>query len=567
MPSSGGGSSDTKQVAEPWEKQKPYLEQGYKEAANLYENNPVIPWAGPTVAPVNDLNMQAIDTAVGNAGKINTASAGMLGDASSILGWGMGKAGAGAGAPMDLSAALAPTGAGLSATSGSGWSPGSYTPSAFSSSVGAYTPTPFEAGTEGTPDYQPRGYTANEYNPGAHTEFYLNPTENPSFMPGLQAALNPIYDKYLNEVLPSIDSQAQLQGAYGGSRNAVLQSLSTQLMNRELADTTSKAVLDAYFKERGMLADRENLEEQLASQRYLGLEDNATKRYTTEEGLLASADEAAASLASDRWKTGETLGSDRWKTEKTLESQRYLGLEDQATSRFNTGQTLSQRDAEAIAALKSSEYIAGLGANASIYGKQLDNAGAFDRTMLGLIPDLNKTGMLGLQIAPSMIGAAGDQLRSYDQQFLDEAIGSYNAAQAAPWANLQQFMGIVGSGSPGGTTNSSSTTSSAFDPKTLLGPALIAGAMAFSSRALKDSHGPAPVPVLPILGKLPVELWNYKGDKEVHFGTYAEDFKAASGLGDGATINLLDMTGLLLKGIQELTARVAELEKKLEERG
>lgn len=472
----GGSDSQTVQNAEPWSEAKPFLVKGMKEAENLYENNPVIPWAGPTKAPVNDLQLQSIDTAVGNAGLLGDYSKQLLGGASGILDWGMGKAGGGAPAATDYSAMLAPTGAGLSPTGGSGWSPGSYTPSAFSSGVGEYKPTPFEAGTEGTADYTPRGYEAAAYTPGAHTEFYLNPTENPAFMPGLQASLNPIYDRYLNEILPSIDSQAELQGAYGGSRHAVLQSLSTQLLNRELADATSKAVSDAYFKERGLLAERENLEEQLATQRYLGLEDQATKRYTTEEQLLQASDEAAASLASDRWKTMETLGSDRWKTEKTLENQRYLGLEELATSRFNTGQTLSQRDAEAMASLRSNEFIAGLNANAGIFGKQLDNQGAFERTLLGLTPDLSRLGMTGLQLQPSMLSAAGDQLRSWDQEFLDEAIQSYQQEMMAPYANLDQFMKTI-TGASGGTGKTTSETSSnqGFNMNSMWGP-LVLGA-------------------------------------------------------------------------------------------
>lgn len=473
----GGGSSDSVQKVEPWEGQKPFLEDVYGKAQDLYNNQPIIPWQGNTVAPVNDMQLGAIDMAYGNAQGLNDASWQMLGDSSSIVGWGMGMAsngqgGGGYGGPQDLSSVLAPSAVGGGGGGSGGYERGSYTPSAFSDAVGAFSPTEYSGPT---PEYTPTGYTAGEYQAGQETPFYLNPTENPTFMPGLEAALNPVYDKFMNEVFPAISSQAELQGAYGGSRQGVMTALSTQLLNREVSDATAKAVSDAYFKERSLLAERENLEEQLASQRYLGLEDLATRRYTTQEQLLQASDEAAASLASDRWKTAESLASGRWQTEQTLQNQRFLGLEELATSRFNTQESLSQRDAEALAQIEASKWIAGLNANASIYQTQLTNQGAFDRSLLGLAPDLAKLGMTGVQVAPSMAAAAGDTLRTYDQQFLDEAINSYNADMAAPWTNLKNYADLVIGGNPGSTTTTKQD-GGGFNPLQLLGPAAILGA-------------------------------------------------------------------------------------------
>jgi hypothetical protein len=550
----GGGGGDQVQKVEPWEGQKPFLEDVYGKAQDLYNNNPVIPWQGNTVAPVNDMQMGAIDMAYGNAQGLNQTAWGMLGSAGDITSWGMGKAAAGAGGPQDLSMALAPSAVGSGGGGGS-YQKGSYTPSAFSSQVGNFTPTEYDGPT---PGYTPTSYTAGEYTEKAATPFYLNPTENPSFMPGLEAALNPVYDKFLNEVFPAISSQAELQGAYGGSRQGVMTALSSQLLNREVSDATAKAVSDAYFKERALLAERENLEEQLNTQRYLGMEDLATRRYTTTEGLLQASDEAAASLASDRWKTAEGLASSRWQTDKTLENQRYLGLEELATSRFNTQESLSQRDAEALAQLEAQKWIAGLNANASIYQTNLTNQGAFERTLLGLVPDLGKLGMTGVQVAPSMAAAAGDTLRQYDQEFLDEAIKSYNADMMAPWTNLQNYANLVMGGNPGSTTTTSGGGQQ-FNPLQLLGPAAIIGSALISSREVKTWRGDAPE-ALPMLAQLPVEKWSYLGEQQVHVGPYAEDFRQATGLGDGRSIPVVDAFGLLLKAVQELSEKVAQLE-------
>lgn len=540
MTTGGGGGSTTK--TEPWEGQKPFLEDIYGKAKDLNENAPIIPWQGDLVAPVNDLQMGAIDMAAGNAGVLNTASNQMLGSSNDIVSWAMQQAGArGTPGAQDFSATLAP---------GGGFSGGGerYTPTGFSSGVADYAATAFEGGEAGTVDYTPRGYTAGEYTDPTHTEFYLNPTENPSFMPGLEAALNPIYDKFLNEVNPQIGSAAEQAGAYGSSRHGVQTALGTQLMNRELADTSAKAVSDAYFKERAMLAERENLEKQLATNRFLGMEDLATRRYNTEEGLLASADEAEAGLASDRWKTTETLASNRWSTEKELETSRYM-----------TEEQLRQRDIESAMARETERFVAGLDANTRMSLGLLQQDTALDTALMGLVPELGRMGQAGLTMAPSLLSTAGETLRGFDQQFLDEAITQYQNDQAAPYTNLKAYSDIIfGSGNTG-SSSTTSTDGGGFNALSLIGPALMAGGMIFSSKEFKTPVGDSPA-VLESLKKLPVELWKYHGSEKVHLGPYAEDFMEGVTGEKAQIIPIVTMLGALLKGVQELTARLEVLE-------
>jgi hypothetical protein len=66
--------------------------------------------------------------------------------------------------------------------------------------------------------------------------------------------------------------------------------------------------------------------------------------------------------------------------------------------------------------------------------------------------------------------------------------------------------------------------------------------------------------------KMPVEEWTYKkgiADEGRHVGPYAEDFKAATGKGDGKTIPVMDMMGVTLGAVQELGAKVKKLEAKM----
>jgi Chaperone of endosialidase len=94
-----------------------------------------------------------------------------------------------------------------------------------------------------------------------------------------------------------------------------------------------------------------------------------------------------------------------------------------------------------------------------------------------------------------------------------------------------------------------------------------AALFAMSSREFKTD--PAPITeVLPRLRELKVESWHYKpsfNDSARHIGPYAEDFKELFGVGDGKTIHVVDAMGVCLKAIQELSAKVAQLEEKLAE--
>lgn len=65
--------------------------------------------------------------------------------------------------------------------------------------------------------------------------------------------------------------------------------------------------------------------------------------------------------------------------------------------------------------------------------------------------------------------------------------------------------------------------------------------------------------VLDALKSMPIEAWDYKpgeGDGGSHIGTYAEDFKRATGLGDGKSINIIDALGVTMGAVKELAEKV-----------
>lgn len=68
--------------------------------------------------------------------------------------------------------------------------------------------------------------------------------------------------------------------------------------------------------------------------------------------------------------------------------------------------------------------------------------------------------------------------------------------------------------------------------------------------------------------KMPVENWRYKegvqdGGAAEHTGPYAEDFKAATGMGNGKMISAQDAIGVTMGAVQELSGQVDRLEKKV----
>ena len=113
-----------------------------------------------------------------------------------------------------------------------------------------------------------------------------------------------------------------------------------------------------------------------------------------------------------------------------------------------------------------------------------------------------------------------------------------------------------------------------------LGAQLAANATSWSvlsDRNAKENFEPIDTrEILEHVAELPLTAWNYKADPERrrYIGPVSQDFHAAFGLGNDTSINTLDTDGVALAAIkalyqenQELKARLAEVERKMEEMG
>lgn len=93
----------------------------------------------------------------------------------------------------------------------------------------------------------------------------------------------------------------------------------------------------------------------------------------------------------------------------------------------------------------------------------------------------------------------------------------------------------------------------------LAGTGAMYAGMAMSSRELKENI--EELDIANSLKKLKIYLWNYKGESVKHIGPMAEEFKEAFGVGDGVTLNLVDVMGVLLAAQKALLLEVDRKEK------
>lgn len=79
---------------------------------------------------------------------------------------------------------------------------------------------------------------------------FLMPGSNPALQGAIDAAMTPIIDRYTQQIFPQISSSAIQQGAFGGSRQGVVESLAAQGLGRELANATGQITYGNYARER-----------------------------------------------------------------------------------------------------------------------------------------------------------------------------------------------------------------------------------------------------------------------------------------------------------------------------
>ena len=190
-------------------------------------------------------------------------------------------------------------------------------------------------------------------------------------------------------------------------------------------------------------------------------------------------------------------------------------------------------------------------------------------------------GQSSLQDIQAILGAGG-QRQGQQQSILDADLARFLDERGIPTQQLGTFGNLLNQaglqrfgiqtgdtsgfgrfpGSGGGTNSTLGSIAGAAGTAgsllQVLGPLVFAA----SSRAFKvDIHDAEPV--LDKLSRLEIKRWKYKpkmhlGD-DWHIGPMAEDFREVFGVGDGVTLNMVDVAGVALSALKEIGQKLERI--------
>lgn len=199
-------------------------------------------------------------------------------------------------------------------------------------------------------------------------------------------------------------------------------------------------------------------------------------------------------------------------TARTQVRDKGLALKADA---INLGRGLPSQSAQAASL--------GLGAGSGAVGLVQGNQGLYNAS----------TGIMSQGFQGAMSGYAG-MGSTLNTQYANQ-INAWEAQQRASAANAAGIGQVLGTG---------------------LG-------LIFSDEDAKEQKKPIPEgDALDAVNEMPVEEWTYKegvADEGRHVGPYAQDFKRATGKGDGKAIAVQDAIGITMKAVQDLDQKVERI--------
>lgn len=185
-------------------------------------------------------------------------------------------------------------------------------------------------------------------------------------------------------------------------------------------------------------------------------------------------------------------------------------------------------------------------------GRQLQAAGMAPEYAQADYTDAQMLGQVGAQREAQAGRELQDQVNRWDfnQNEAASRLGNYAALVQGNYGRTEQTSQPIYKQGGGSDWLSG-----------LLGAGMIGSSIMpfFSSEKLKDKGKQIDMVSEKVAG-MEVPTWNYKGDDTKHMGPMAEDFREKFGIGDGVTLNPVDMFGVMMKSNQELAQRVKRLE-------
>ena len=155
------------------------------------------------------------------------------------------------------------------------------------------------------------------------------------------------------------------------------------------------------------------------------------------------------------------------------------------------------------------------------------------------------TPSLGCQVGPP---TSCTSLLFFDESFAVTPSGSSNFTQTSSTSG----GGGIGFGSVLGGVGGLLTGLGA-----VTGPGALFGG---SHPSFKDIEGDVDVDaILAAVAATPVKRWRYKGDDREHVGIMADAAAENTGVGDGVTLHMIDMVGILWAAVQAQQAEIESL--------
>lgn len=370
---------------------------------------------------------------------------------------------------------------------------------------------------------------------------------------------------------------AKDQSAYTRKRSDRQLALAEEQLgiNRSIAD---RQLETAEWQDGIARADRERYEEV-----YRPVEDQFIEEAST-YGSQERQDEAAAGAMADVRTAAAASRAGAMREAASLginpNSGRWAGIDragELGTSLATAGAANNARRGVRDKGLSLKADIANLGRGVS--SQALQTAQAATGTQNSALNASNAGAQIGIAGNNTAIGNRGAAAAGESNALATGLSGAFNANS--------QFLGstgIVGAGYSGAATgygNQANTLSGLYNTEMaqwqnqqnnasnnfngVMGAIGTGAGLLLSSEEVKEDKEPIPDgSALEAVNNMPVESWRYKdgiADEGEHVGTYAEDFAAATGKGDGQTIPVGDAIGITMKAVQDLSQQVDEIAK------
>lgn len=392
------GNTTTTTINPTQQAQTPYLTQGWSNAQNLAQTNPVTYYPGQTLAQPDSFLTQGY----GLLGGMNTPLYNVANTAGrtfeNAVGGGMGIGNSPAYGPIQTELGAGNTG--LSALSSAAMNGTGLSALSNLASNGAGTAALGGLAANGTGTAALGNLASNPTGYGSLANFangsYLNPGSNPYLSGMFSAAAQPVINSYMTATAPQTDSAMEMAGRYGSGALANAQSQNQLNLGTTLGNLASNLYGTNY----------ENA---------LGLTEGAAGQL----GNLAAG--AAGQLGGLQAGAAGQLGS--------LQGGAASSLGNLATG---AASTLGGLGNSALGTLES--------------GYEAGNSSALKGLLLE--PQVQS----GFTAAPNAEVTAGEGLTNLSQQQINDAMSRYYGTQQAPWQTLSQYLSAVGQPLSGSAT-------------------------------------------------------------------------------------------------------------------